>query len=77
MVVSFRDEGVSALLALSRPVTLLDLYSSPLEGEDKVVGHIRLHDGALYESWGGSANWSRLPRVYNTWRVWLAELLTR
>ena len=52
-----------------------DLYSSPLEGENKVIARIRFHDGALYESWGSSGNWTRLPKVYNIWRVWWAKLL--
>jgi len=52
-----------------------DLYSSPLEGENKVIARIRFHDGALYESWGSSGNWTRLPRVNNIWRVWCAKLL--
>ena len=52
-----------------------DMYWSPLEGEDKVIGRIRYHGGALYESWGSSTNWSRLPRAYNVWRIWAAKLL--
>jgi len=52
-----------------------DLYTSPLEGENKVIARIRLRDGALYESWGTSTNWTRLPRVHNIWRVWWARLL--
>lgn len=30
-----------------------DIYLSPLEGGDKVVGRIRYGDGALHESWDG------------------------
>ena len=52
-----------------------DLYRSPLEGEDKVIARLRFRDGALYESWGDTTNWTRLPRVYNIWRVWSAKLL--
>lgn len=52
-----------------------DLYWSPLEGEDRVIARLRLGDGALYESWGTSTNWTRLPRAYNIWRVWWAKLL--
>jgi hypothetical protein len=52
-----------------------DLYSSPLEGENKTIARIRLHDGALYESWGAGTNWARLPRAYNLWRIWAAKLL--
>jgi len=54
-----------------------DMYWSPLEGEDKVIGRLHLHDGALYESWGSSTNWTRLPRAYNVWRVWVAKLLKK
>jgi len=54
-----------------------DAYSSPLEGADKVIARVRFHDGALYESWGSSTNWNRLPRVYNIWRVWWARLLNQ
>jgi hypothetical protein len=52
-----------------------DLYWSPSEGENRVIAHIRLRDNALYESWGSSDNWTRLPRVYNIWGVWWAKLL--
>jgi hypothetical protein len=52
-----------------------DMYWSPLEGEDKVIARLRYRDGALYESWGGSTNWNRLPRAYNVWRIWAAKLL--
>jgi hypothetical protein len=52
-----------------------DRYWSPLEGEDKVIGQLRLRDGALYESWGRSTNWDRFPRAYNIWRIWVAKLL--
>lgn len=52
-----------------------DMYWSPLEGEDKVIARLRYRDGALYESLGSSTNWTRLPRAYNVWRIWLAKLL--
>ena len=52
-----------------------DRYWSPLEGKDKVMAHLWLRDGALYESWGSSTNGVRLPRVYNIWKVWFAKLL--
>jgi hypothetical protein len=52
-----------------------DAYWSPLEGEDKVIAHIRFHDGALFESWDNGAHWRRLPRAYNVWRIWVAKLL--
>jgi hypothetical protein len=51
-----------------------DMYWSPLEGEDKVIARLRIHDGALYESWGGSTNWTRRARVINPYRVWFAKL---
>ena len=54
-----------------------DMYWSPLEGENKVIGHLRFRDGALYESWGSSTNWNRLPRAYNVWRIWAAKLLKK
>lgn len=52
-----------------------DMDWSPLVGENKVIGRIRFRGGALYESWGNSANWSRLPRAYNVWPIWAAKLL--
>jgi hypothetical protein len=52
-----------------------DRFWSPLQGEEKVVARLRLRDGALYESWGGTTNWVRRPRVYNIWQVWAAKLL--
>ena len=52
-----------------------DLYWSPLEGEDKVIARLRFRDGALYESWGSTTSWKRLPRAYNIWRIWVAKLL--
>jgi hypothetical protein len=64
-------EGGWEILGLSHS----DLFWSPLEGEDKVIGRVHYQGNALYESWGGSANWMRLPRVYNVWRVWAAKLL--
>ena len=51
------------------------MYRSPLEGEDKVIAHVRFRDGALYETWGSSTNWTRLPKAYNVWRIWAAKLL--
>ncbi len=54
-----------------------DRYWSPLEGENKVIGRLRFRNGALYESWGSSTNWTRLPRAYNVWRIWLAKLLNK
>jgi hypothetical protein len=54
---------------------LSDLYSSPLEGQGRVVARIRFRDGALYESWGGTTNWTYLPKVHNIWRVWWEKLL--
>ncbi len=52
-----------------------DLYWSPLEGENRVIGRIWFRDSALYESWGSSTNSTRLPKVYNIWRIWWAKLL--
>ena len=52
-----------------------DMYWSPLEGKDKVIARLLLRDGALYESWGSSTNWQRLPKAYNIWRIWAAKLL--
>jgi hypothetical protein len=46
-----------------------DLYSFPMEREDKVAARVRFRDGTLYEAWGSSTNWTRLPRAYNIWRV--------
>ena len=54
-----------------------ELHSSPSEADNQVLARIRLQDGALYESWGGSTNWTRLPRVYNVWRVWWPRLLNQ
>jgi hypothetical protein len=54
-----------------------DMYWSPLEGEDKVIGHLRFRGGALYESWGSSTNWMRLSRAYNVWGIWAAKLLKK
>lgn len=54
-----------------------DMYWSPLEGENKVIGRLRFHEGALFESWGSSTNWTRLPRVYNPYRIWIAKLLDK
>src|SRR6266508_2242932 len=42
--------------------------------EGKVVGRLRLHDGALWEQWSGRTNWTRHARVYNPWPIWLARL---
>ena len=54
-----------------------DMYYSPLEGENKVIGHIRISEGVLYQSWDSSTNWQRHPRVYNVWRVWAAKFMDR
>jgi len=51
-----------------------DMYWSPLEGEDRVIARLRIRDGALYESWGSSTNWTRRARVINPYRVWIAKL---
>jgi len=50
-----------------------DVNWSPLEGENKVIGRLHFRDGALYESWGGCTNWTRLPRAHDVWRVWAAS----
>jgi hypothetical protein len=52
---------------------------SPLEGEDGVVGYLRLlhRGGALYSSWDAGKNWTRHPRLYNIWRVWAAKCAER
>jgi len=34
---------------------------------------LRLEGGDLYTSWSGT-NWTRHPRVYNPWRIWLTRL---
>jgi hypothetical protein len=52
-----------------------EMYWSPREGESEVIGHLRLRGGALYESWGNSTNWTRLPKAYNVWPIWMAKLL--
>jgi len=54
-----------------------DLYWSPLEGEDKVIAHLRIRDGALFESWGSTTNWSRFPKAYNVWRIWAAKVVAK
>ena len=54
-----------------------DLYSSPLEGENRVIARLRIHEGALYESWDGGINWARHARVLNPYRVWIAKLSER
>jgi hypothetical protein len=54
-----------------------DLYWSPLEGENKVIGRLRFHDGALFESWGNGTNWTRHARIYNPYRIWIAKLFDR
>jgi hypothetical protein len=54
-----------------------DLYWSPLEGENRVIARIQFRDSALNESWGSSTNWTRLPKVYNIWRVWWAKLVSQ
>lgn len=54
-----------------------DAYWSPLEGEDRVIARLRFRDGALYESWGTSTNWTRHARVYNPYRIWIARLLDK
>jgi len=54
-----------------------DLYWSPLEGENKVIARLRFRDGALFESWGSSTNWTRHARVYNPYRIWIAKLLDK
>ena len=54
-----------------------DMYWSPLEGENKVIGRLQFRVGALYESWGSSTNWTRLPRAFNVWRIWAAKLLKK
>jgi len=51
------------------------MFSSPLDGQDKVIAHLSFRDGALYESWGSSTNWERLPKAYNIWRIWVPKLL--
>src|SRR5438105_1891600 len=54
-----------------------DMYWSPLEGENRVIGRLQFRDGALYESWGSSNNWIRRPRAYNAWQIWAAKLLKK
>ena len=50
---------------------------SPLEGEDKVIARVRIRDGALYESWGSSTNWTRHARIHNPYRIWIAKLMEK
>ena len=54
-----------------------DLYWSPMEGENKIIGRLRFRDGTLFESWGSSTNWTPRSRVYNPYRIWIAKLLDK
>jgi hypothetical protein len=49
------------------------LWSSKKEGD--VVMRLLLKDGALYESWSGSTNWTLHARIYFPLHVWTAKLL--
>jgi hypothetical protein len=51
------------------------VWSPVAEGE--AVARMRLQDGALYESWDSTTNWTRRARVYNVWRVWIPEFLSQ
>jgi len=57
------------MLALAPPPYA---WTSFREGE--VVARLKIHDGAIYECWSGT-NWTRFPRVYNPYRIWIAKLL--
>jgi hypothetical protein len=52
-----------------------DVYASPLDGENRVIGHLKVSNGSLYQSWGSSTNWARYPRVLNPYRVWYCKLV--
>jgi hypothetical protein len=70
--------------AARRNDTGWDLLELPAPGgfasviaEGSVVARVRLEGSALYESWGSQTNWTRHSRVYDVWRVWIPELLSR
>ena len=50
-------------------------FYSPLEGPDKVIGRLKLQDGALCCNWSGGTAWIRFSRVYNPWPIFLAKVL--
>jgi hypothetical protein len=59
------------MLALAPPP---NAWAPIREGE--VIARLKIRDGALYECWSG-ANWTRIPRVYNPYRIWIAKLFKK
>jgi hypothetical protein len=50
-------------------------YYSALEGPDKVIGQLKIQDGALCYKWSDGKTWGRYTRVYNPWPIFLAKVL--
>ena len=67
---SLRQRGDEwEMLALAPPP-----YAGTSFREGEGVARLKIRDGALYECWSGT-NWTRFPRVYNPYRIWIAKLL--